>query len=81
MERDAQDGASHDPSRMSVALTATAMINASDMISPEAYQANLKRIEEMKDIVRRLEENNDHAHRNFLVDQLEKRAQEGREAE
>lgn len=81
MENDAQQGASSDPSSTSVALTATSMINASDIISPEVYQANLRRIDEMKDIVRRLEQNNDQAHKNFLMDQLAKRVQDGREAE
>ncbi|KAL4076289.1 hypothetical protein J3A83DRAFT_2169261 [Scleroderma citrinum] len=80
MENNAQQS-SYDPSQMSVALTAASMINASDMIPSEVYQANLQRIDEMKDIVRRLEQNNDEAHKNFLMDQLEKRIKEGREAE
>lgn len=57
------------------------MISASDMITAEAYQANLKRIQEVKEMVQRLEMNNEAAHKNFLVDELQKRAKDGREAE
>ena len=57
------------------------MINASDMITEEAYRANIKRIQEVKEMVRKLEVNNESAHKNYLVDQLEKRAREGRDAE
>ena len=57
------------------------MINASDMITQEAYEANLKRIQEVKEMAQRLETNNEAAHKNFLVDQLQKRAKDGREAE
>ncbi|KAG6378575.1 hypothetical protein JVT61DRAFT_12840 [Boletus reticuloceps] len=65
----------------SVSLAASSMINASDSISEESYQANLKRIQEVREMVRRLEMNNEVAHKNYLVDQLEKRANDGREAE
>lgn len=81
MENAAGGSSSNDPSNMTVALAASSMVNPADHLSTEAYQANLRRIEEMKDIVRRLEANNDQAHRNYLMDQLEKRAKEGREAE
>lgn len=66
---------------LSISLAASSMINASDVITAEVYQANLKRIQEVKEMVRRLETNNEVAHKNFLVEQLEKRAEEGREAE
>jgi hypothetical protein len=66
---------------LTVAVTASSMISASDMISGEAYQANLRRIQELKDVVRNLEVNNEVAHKNFVMSELEKRAQEGREAE
>lgn len=66
---------------LAISLAASSMINASDMISREAYQANLKRIQEVKEMARMLEMNNETAHKNFVVDQLEKRAQDGREAE
>lgn len=57
------------------------MISSLDVINQEAYQANLKRIQEVKEMVQQLETNNETAHKNFLVDQLEKRAKDGREAE
>ncbi|KAI6100215.1 hypothetical protein F5141DRAFT_325030 [Pisolithus sp. B1] len=81
MENAAGRSSPDDSSNMTVALAASSMVNPADLLSTEAYQANLRRIEEMKDIVRRLEANNDQAHRNYLMDQLEKRAREGREAE
>ncbi|KAG8218495.1 hypothetical protein J3R82DRAFT_4128 [Butyriboletus roseoflavus] len=65
----------------SISLAASSMINASDVITQEVYQANLKRIQEVKEMVRKLEMNNETAHKNFLIDQLEKRAKDGREAE
>ena len=71
----------HSQKELSIALAASSMINASDMITAEAYQANVQRIQEVREMVRKLEFNNEAAHRNFLVDQLEKRAKEGREAE
>lgn len=81
MENAPQGSSSNDPSRTTVALAASSMVNPTDLIPTEMYQANLRRIKEMKDIVRRLEVNNDQAHKNFLMDQLERRVQEGREAE
>ncbi|KAI6024488.1 hypothetical protein EDC04DRAFT_2723922 [Pisolithus marmoratus] len=81
MQNAAEGGSSNDPSEMTVALAASSMVNPADLVSTEAYQANLRRIEEMKEIVHRLEANNDQAHRNFLMDQLERRAKDGREAE
>ncbi|KAI6100739.1 hypothetical protein EDD16DRAFT_1844746 [Pisolithus croceorrhizus] len=81
MENAAGRSSPDDSSNMTVALAASSMVNPADFLSTEAYQANLRRIEEMKDIIRRLEANNDQAHRNYLMDQLEKRAREGREAE
>ncbi|KAH0839777.1 hypothetical protein J3R83DRAFT_720 [Lanmaoa asiatica] len=66
---------------LSISLAASSMINASDKITQEAYQANLRRIQEVREMVRRLEVNNEVAHKNFLLDQLEKRAKDGREAE
>jgi hypothetical protein len=66
---------------LSISLAASSMINASDVITQEAYEANLKRIQEVKEMARRLEINNEVAHKNFLVDQLQKRAKDGREAE
>lgn len=66
---------------LSISIAASSMINASDVITQDVYQANLKRIQEVKEMVQRLEANNETAHRNFLIDQLEKRAKDGREAE
>lgn len=66
---------------LAVSLAASSMINASDMITPEAYQANPKHIQNAKEMAWMVEMNNKAAHKNFLVDQLEKRAKEGREAE
>lgn len=74
------DGDQHQK-ELSISLAASSMINASDMITEEAYRANIKRIQEVKEMVRKLEVNNESAHKNYLVDQLEKRAKEGRDAE
>lgn len=83
MNNGGKDAPASDRSQkeLSISLAASSMINASDVITPEAYQANLKRIQEVKEMVRRLEMNNEAAHKNFLADQLEKRVKDGREAE
>lgn len=83
MDNGGKDSPAGDQSQKesSISLAASSMINASDMISQEAYQANLKRIQEVKEMVQRLEMNNEAAHKNFLVGQLEKRVNDGREAE
>jgi len=84
MDNDGRNPPAGDDQRqkeLSITLAASSMINASDMITQEAYQANLKRIQEVKEMVQRLENNNEAAHKNFLLGQLEKRAKEGRDAE
>ncbi|KAG9317318.1 hypothetical protein JVU11DRAFT_1516 [Chiua virens] len=69
------------PKELSLTVAASSMINAADRINLEAYQENLGRIRDVKEMVQRLEMNNESAHKNYLIDQLEKRTQEGREAE
>lgn len=83
MDNGGRDPPSGDQSQkgLSISLAASSMINASDMITQEAYKANLKRIQEVKEMVRMLETNNEVAHKNFLFDQLEKRVKNGHEAE
>lgn len=75
------EGRSSDPGKMTVDVAASSMISGSDVIPPEVFQANLAYIEEMKNIVRRLEANNQSAHQNYLLSQLEETVQKGREAQ
>lgn len=83
MDNDRQNSSPSDQREkdLSISLAASSMISSLDVINQEAYQANLKRIQEVKEMVQQLETNNETAHKNFLVDQLEKRAKDGREAE
>ena len=82
VDNDSGDGpAGEHQKELTVSVAASSMINPSDVITEEAYQANLKRIQEVKEMALRLEMNNEAAHKNFLLDQLEKRAKDGREAE
>lgn len=81
MDNGSENPPASDQRELSISLAASSMISASDMITAEAYQANLKRIQEVKEMVQRLEMNNEAAHKNFLVDELQKRAKDGREAE